>query len=88
MGGANVEEGLSADLLDHPAFKTLLADAAREAKAARGIILYGPDAASSEEYVTKAERARGSLAVLKNIVLGVYRRANKEVPPQIAAMFE
>jgi hypothetical protein len=82
------EAATSADLLEHPGFLAILKDAVKEARAARGIILYGGDAENVEQYVTKVERARGSLAVLKNLVLAVYRRANKEVPDNVKSQFE
>jgi hypothetical protein len=37
---------------------------------------------------TAPSHAKGSLDVLRNIVLAVFRRANKEVPPNVAALFE
>lgn len=78
------EAATSADLLEHPGFQMVLKDVAREANVARGVILYG----DAEDNVTKVERHRGSLAVLKSIVLAVYKRANKEVPANVAALFK
>jgi hypothetical protein len=76
------EAAVAADLLEHPGFQAALKDVSREAKAARGVIFN--DAAGDKEH----SFARGSLAVLRNIVLAVYWRANKEVPPNVAALFE
>jgi hypothetical protein len=76
------DSAAAADVLEHPGFGDVLKDAAREAEAARGVIF---DDTKSEK---EQSFARGSLKVLKNIVLAVYRRANKEVPPQVVALFK
>lgn len=76
------DSAAAADVLEHPGFGDVLKDAAREAEAARGVIF---DDTKSEK---EQSFARGSLKVLKNIVLAVYRRANKEVPPQVTALFK
>lgn len=73
---------VAADLVEHPAWEDILRDVAREAKAARKAVF---NEASSER---EQSHARGIIKVLNNLVLGVYRRANKEVPPNIAALFE
>lgn len=78
------ETTAAADLLEHPGWHDVIKDVIREAKAARNVLLSG------NEELTEAQRAhaRGSFAVLKNVVFGVFRRANKEVPANIAALFE
>ena len=78
------ETSLATDLLEHPGWGDVIKDVTREAKAARNMLLSG------NEEITESQRAhaRGSFAVLKNVVVGVYRRANKEVPANIAALFE
>lgn len=77
-------EAVAVDLLEHPGWADVIKDVIREAKAARTVLLSG------NEELTESQRAhaRGSFAVLKNIVTEVYRRANKEVPANIAALFE
>jgi hypothetical protein len=76
-----MEETLALDVLEHPGFKAVLADIGREAKAARKVIFSG-------DVPFEIDRARGSLRVLQNIVLAVYRRANKEVPDNVKSLFE
>jgi len=75
------EAAAAFDLLEHPAWADLLRDVAREAKGARGALFNDPDK-------DNVLRARGALAVLRNIVLAVYRRANQQLPPHVAALFE
>jgi len=76
------ESASAGDILEHPGWSDILRDVVREARAARSVLF--SDIASEREQ----SFARGSLAVLKNIVLAVSRRANKEVPPQVTALFE
>lgn len=77
------EAASALDLIEHPGWHDVVRHVMKEAKAARGILLGG-----DEESPAKVSHARGSLLVLKNIVLDVYRRANKEIPANIAALFE
>jgi hypothetical protein len=70
------------DLLEHPAWRDILKDVAREAKYARRAI-FNEDATERE-----MAHARGSLKVLSGLVGMVYRRANKEIPADVAGLFE
>lgn len=79
------ESAAALDLLEHPGWKDVMKDVAREAKAARGILL-GTATVTPESM--GREHAAGSFAVLKNVVMAIYRRANKEVPAEVSAMFE
>ena len=79
------EGAAAADLLDHPGWVDVLKHIAVEAKAARSVLLgAGVDLTNG----TAPSHAKGSLDVLRNIVLAIYRRANKEIPPNVAALFE
>jgi hypothetical protein len=78
------EAAAAADLLEHPGWQVVIKDVTREAKAARGVLFANLKPEAEIQYA----HARGTLAVLKNIVLAVYRRANKEVPPNVASLFE
>lgn len=82
------ESAAAIDMLENPAWVSLLNDVAREAKAARSVIFGGTTFDSAEKMGLGIARAQGTLAVLRNIVLEVYRRANREVPPPVAALFE
>lgn len=75
------EAAAAFDLLENPGWADVLRDVAREAKAARAVLF-------NENTPEQHAHARGSLAVLKNLVLNVHRRANKDVPPNVAALFE
>ena len=78
-----LSEASAADLLEHAGYSDMIRDVVKEARAARAILLGSDDRGEVPQ-----AHARGSLAVLRNIVLGVYTRANKEIPPNIAALFE
>ena len=82
------EAAAAIDLLDNPAWQSVLNDAKREAQAARSVIFGNREYETAEKMGLAVARAQGSLAVLRNVVLEVYRRANKEVPPHVAALFE
>jgi hypothetical protein len=70
------------DLLEHPAWRDILKDVKNEATAARRVI-FNEDASERE-----MAHARGSLKVLSGLVGMVYRRANKEIPADVAGLFE
>jgi len=76
------ETAAAFDLLEHPGFADVLKDVAREAKAARRVLFI--ETVSDRE----AAHARGTLNVLKSLVYAVYRRANREVPDNIEALFQ
>lgn len=75
-------ESMAADLLDHPGWHDVMADVSHEANVALAAIL-GRKYDSAEQQGLATERARGTLAVLRNIVTAVYRRANKPIPPKV-----
>lgn len=77
----------ASDLAEHPGFLEFLKDCIREAVAARAVIFHG-QAATADELGLKVARARGTLDVLRNVLLEVYRRGNTEPPERVKALFE
>lgn len=80
-------QGYAGDLIESPGWKELLADIAVEARAARRVI-FAITEETAEETGLSVIRARGSLAVLRNIVTNVYERANVPLPTDIKTLFE
>ena len=86
---AVVAENYASDLVEDPAFsKVFLPLVAHEAKAARKVILFGSNEETADETGMKVAFARGTLAVLKQIVRDIYEDANVKVPEHIASLFE
>lgn len=76
------------DLLENPAWEAVIRDATREAHAARAVIFGGVKFETADQMGLAVARAQGSLAALQNVVLEVYRRANKEVPTHVSTLFQ
>jgi alkylation response protein AidB-like acyl-CoA dehydrogenase len=81
------DENWAVDLLESRGWQEMLVDLRTEAAAARRVIFYAA-AITAEETGIAVLRARGSLAVIRNLLTNLYIRANVPIPPDIKVLFE
>jgi hypothetical protein len=81
------KEESARDLVQHPGWADVIADAKKTAKAARGALLH-TNYETAEAQGLAAQGARSTINAIYIFLKLVYERANEKIPADVAALIE